>query len=587
MPHHPSRRAFLHSLGLCASAITTYSLQARNGLCAGVMEPPQFDPARRVAIGQKVAATVHPLASQAAARIYAEGGSAIDALVASAFTLSVVDGHNSGIGGGCFILVRTSAGKLHAIDGREMAPAASRPDMYLRDGKPQTEWSQTGPLASGVPGMVLALEELHTRFGKRRWSSLLVPAIEAAEQGYLISRSTEQAIRNEAKSLARFADSKRTLLDLDGKPRRLGDRLIQKDKAATLRSIADEGASWFYRGPFAEQVGRYMKNEGGIMTVDDFAAYHTVWREPLRSAYRRWTICGFPPPSSGGIHVAQMLNILNHFPLEEWAREAPDRFTHVVAEAMKLAFADRAHWLGDADFVPVPRGLIDEAYAKELAHRIDVKESSVVDRHGMPPNIERIFDANKHTTHLTTADDEGNWIAMTATINTTWGSKVMIPGTGVMMNNQMDDFSIAPGTPNAFGLIGAEANAIAAGKRPLSSMSPTIVLDEAENPVLTCGAAGGPRIINAVLQTILGCLDRHIDIEQALAAPRIHHQWRPDELLLESAFSKSTFDRLQTMGHNVKERNGLAVAQGIQQTPKGLLAASDPRVEGMAIGIVP
>ena len=547
-------------------------------------EPPRTAP--RHAIGNSVVATVHPLASQAAQTMLRSGGNAIDAVVAAALTLSVVDGHNSGIGGGCFILVHTAQGEQFAIDGREMAPLAAHRDMYLRDGKPQTDLSQTGPLAIAIPGQVKALAELHKKWGKLPWEQLFEPAIMHAQQGYRIAKATAQAIRNEAKELARFTPSAQIFLNAGQQPREVGQVMVQTDLAETLRCLAKQGSDWFYHGDFASLTAKYLQDNGGVLTVEDMKAYHTVWRDPLKSRYRNYAIIGFPPPSSGGLHVAQMLNMLERFPLTKLKQEQPHLFYHVLAEAMKLAFADRAHWLGDPDQVAVPRRLIDREYTDSLSRQIRMDQAIDVAGHGQPPNATSdVFELKKHTTHLTAADAQGNWVAMTATVNTTWGSKVTIPGTGVIMNNQMDDFSIAPGTPNAFGLVGAEANAIAPRKRPLSSMSPTIVLNEQSLPVLSCGAAGGPRIINAVLQTLVQCLDLGQNIDQALAAPRLHHQWRPNELLYEPEIEASDVESLAAMGHTMKKRNGLAVAQGIQRTQSGLLAASDPRVEGEAIGI--
>ena len=303
---------------------------------------------------------------------------------------------------------------------------------------------------------------------------------------------------------------------------------------------------------------------------------------------------GFPPPSSGGIHIAQMLSVLERFDVTQIHSKSKGEFFHLLAECMKRAFADRAHWLGDSDFVDVPKFLTDPFYARSLAENINLNKASTEIVHGNA--IED--DGKKHTTHLATADSMGNWVALTSTVNTTWGCKVMIPGTGVMLNNQMDDFSISPGVPNAFGLVGSKNNAIAANKRPLSSMSPTIVLDSNGTPVLSCGAAGGPRIINATLQNIVRCIDLKEPIDQAIASARIHQQWSPDLVYYEpnlgglrfpisnsKSASDDTAKYLESLGHPMKISSSLAIAQGIHQTSRGLLAASDPRTDGQAVAL--
>jgi gamma-glutamyltranspeptidase/glutathione hydrolase len=535
------------------------------------------------AVGQQVAATVHPLATQAAIDAMLQGGNAIDAAIVAAAILGVVDGHNSGLGGGCFLLIRTGDGQVVAIDGRETAPADVSPGMYQRDGNPAVELSQTGPLAMGVPGQLAALSLAHQSMGRLPWQELFLPAAKIAKEGYAVGKMTASAIRSEIKDIERFPETARVCLP-EGRVPLEGSVLRQPDLARTLEQIGLRGADWFYRGEFANLVAGHVRSLGGVLKADDFAAYRAKWRSPIQSRYRQWRIAGFPPPSSGGVHVAQMLNMLELFPLQRLHATAPDLFFHVAAECMKLAFADRAHWLGDPDFVAVPRGLVHPDYARTLANRIRLDGALRDVAHGMPAAWQdQVFDDRKHTTHLTTADAHGNWVAMTATINTTFGSKVVAPGTGVFLNNQMDDFSLAPGIPNAFGLLGSDANAIAPGKRPLSSMSPTLVMDAQGLPVVSCGAAGGPKIINAVLQILLRCLDLNEPIDQAIAGPRIHHQWSPDRLLHEGTMDPATMSRLAQRGHDCQSVSSLAVAQGIARESDGRLrAASDPRVPSRA-----
>jgi gamma-glutamyltranspeptidase/glutathione hydrolase len=548
------------------------------------------------ASGQRwMVATGHPIATDAAAGVFRNGGNAVDAAVAAALTLGVVDGNNSGIGGGCLILIRSADGKFTAIDGREMAPAAAHKDMYLRDGKPMPEASQTGPLAAGVPGALAAYKIALERCGTKELPELLAPGIKAAEEGFLAGGRLARAVRGEAEHLNKFGGARGGLLHDDGTPIAEGERLVQRDLANTYRQIADNGIDWFYRGPFAKRVGEWMAANGGILTADDFAAYEAKLREPLHSTYRDYQIIGFPPPSSGGVHVAQILNILEQFPLGGIDKVNPAATSHAILEGFKMAFADRAHWLGDADFVDVPRGLVSKEYAKQLAEKIDMGRAADVPSHGSPPNWKHdVF--GRHTTHIAAADAEGNWVAITATVNTTFGSKVIVPGTGVVLNNEMDDFSIYPGVPNAFGLVGAENNSVAPGKRPLSSMSPTIVLDARGRPILTVGAAGGPKIITQVALAIVRQIDLGQSLPEAVAGPRFHHQWRPNKVSYEKDFAEGYVNALRQRGHELEEIDSGGITQAVAidgwNRPGGasntrgqkLIGVSDPRGYGKAEG---
>jgi len=509
-------------------------------------------------------ATVDLRASKAGALAYNEGGNAVDAAVAAALTLGVIRPDLAGIGGGCFILVRTPDGKFVAIDGRETAPAQATRNMYLRDGKADPSLSQSGPLAVATPSALAAYEQVLKDCGRRSLADALWP-------GYMQAKSTRlsyefsAAIRKNIKRLQQFGDGNTFLHGSGPMPLKPGDELTQHALLTVYRQVAKEGTNWFYRGPFAQKVGDWMKKNGGVLSVDDFKDYRVVYRQPVITSYKEYTVVGFPPPSSGGVHVGQILNILENFDLRKIRQENEADYIHVVAEAMKLAFADRAHWLGDPAFAKVPQGLLDQEYADRLANNINVEKAADVARHGEPPQAgERLFGAalKGHTTHVAAADQEGWWVAITATNNTSFGSAVVVPGTGVVLNNQMDDFAIAPGVPNAFGLIGAEANAVAAGKRPLSSMSPTIVLKEGE-PVLTLGAAGGPRIITEVVLAILNHLEFGMTINEAVAAPRFHHQWRPNVLFLEPPIPLTVAVELQQGGHQVQWLEYAGVTQAI------------------------
>ncbi|HEY0008827.1 MAG TPA: gamma-glutamyltransferase, partial [Tepidisphaeraceae bacterium] len=500
------------------------------------------------------AATVHPLATQAAINALRAGGNAVDAAVAAAVTLGVVDGHNSGIGGGCFMLIRTADGQLIAFDGREIAPAAATREMFLRDGKGDTSLSQNGPLASGIPGSVAVFEQAVSKYGKRSLADAFTPAAELAEAGFPINKPYAERIAAQQKELARFPAAAALLLDEQGAPLKEGTLLKQPDLAKTYRGIASGGADYFYKGDFANTVATWMKANGGIIADSDFANYSIKQREPLVTSYRGHTIVGFPPPSSGGVHVAQILSILEPFDLKALHQQDPALRLHVILQAMKLAFADRAFWLGDPAFTKVPRGLIDANYGQELSKQIQLDSSLKIEGPGTPPGAKSdFFDdelTGRHTTHIATADADGTVVAITTTVNTVFGSKVIVPGTGVILNNQMDDFSIEPGVANAFGLVGADANAIAPGKRPLSSMSPTIVLKD-NKPFMTIGAAGGPKIITQVVLGISNVVDLGDDLPTALARKRVHHQWKPDAAWIEGGMDDAIVEKLKALGNTL------------------------------------
>jgi gamma-glutamyltranspeptidase/glutathione hydrolase len=529
------------------------------------------------------AATVHPLATRAALDAFDAGGNAIDAAVAAGLTLGVVDGHNSGIGGGCFVLARLADGRLICLDGRETAPAAASRDMFLRDGVPHDTLSRTGVLACGVPGAVAAYARAVEEFGRLPLAAACTAGILHAEQGFPLDATYARKLKAVATDLAVCPAAREVFLRADGEPWPEGHRLVQRDLAVTYRALAAEGPRWFYEGGFAAATADFMKAGGGLLSRADFRRYRAIERAALISRYRQWTIVGFPPPSSGGVHVAQMLNILAALPLPGPPADSPE-FAHRVIETMKRAFADRAHWLGDPDFAKVPMGLLSSGYAADLAAGVDPVRATPVVAHGYPPDWQSDhFD--KHTTHFATADAEGNWVSVTATINTPFGAKVVVPGTGVILNNEMDDFSIAPGVPNYFGLVGGEANAIEPEKRPLSSMSPTIVLDADGEPVMSIGAAGGPTIITQVLRGLLDCLDHGMTPEDAVARPRFHHQWRPDQVKLEESASAEFTEALREFGHEVLIEKPFGVTQIIIRRQDGSLhGASDPRVNGLASG---
>lgn len=539
--------------------------------------------AQAVTSRRGMVATVQPLATDAGVAALEAGGNAVDAAVAAALTLGVVDSHNSGVGGGCFVLIRSADGEITAIDGREMAPARATRDMYVRDGEVVPGLSTTGALAVGVPGALAAYDQAISKFGKLRLADLLKRAASIAERGYRIDSVMARNLQENQPTLAQFPGTKAMLLKSDGTPYGEGELLKLPDLANAYRACASDGVEWFYEGEFAQRIASWMQKNGGLITKADMAGYVAKRREPVITEYRGYEIVGFPPPSSGGVHVAEILNILECFPMGELLRNKPAMAQHIIAEAMKLAFADRAHWLGDADFAPVPRGLIDKAYARKLASKINTDRATPVASHGLPDDWQtNVY--GKHTTHIAAADAAGNWVAITATVNTSFGSKVVVPGTGIILNNEMDDFSSRPGVPNAFGLVGAEANAVAPGKRPLSSMSPTIVLKRGQ-PVMTVGGAGGPKIITEVLLAIVRYLDGGLSVDQAISQPRLHHQWRPDKLFVERAIDADLMEALSRRGHEIEVLERAGVAQAIVQLPAGeFVGVSDPRVPGKAAG---
>jgi len=525
-------------------------------------------------------AAVHHLASEAGVEIMRRGGNAVDAAVVTGLVLGVVDSHNSGLGGGCFLLLRLPSGEVVALDGRETAPAAATADMFLRQGKAVPELSRTGALAVAIPGQAAVFHEAVIRYGKLPWKVHCEMAAQIAEAGFPVPRVYAARIAAVAKDLAAFPASRAIFLRADGTPLQEGEIHQQPELAKTLRALGAGGPDWFYRGPFAQATAKWMRENGGLITEADFAAYTFKRRTPLETTYHGRRIVGMPPPSSGGVHVAQILNIL-----EAKGSVRSEDFPHVVAEAMKLAFADRAFWLGDPAFTKVPRGLADKDYGQSLAARIDVAKATLVKDHGTPPRAdEHVFE--KHTTHFSAADAAGNWVSCTSTINTSYGSKVVVPGMGVVLNNEMDDFAAEAGAPNAFGLVGAEANLPAPGKRPLSSMSPTLVF-EGERPVLAIGAAGGPTIISQTLLALLHILDEGDTPAQALARPRFHQQWSPDELRVEKSMPSALKDDLRRRGHVLKEVDIIGSTQAVGQPVKDgpFVGAHDPRSrEGRAAG---
>ena len=529
-------------------------------------------------------ATVDPIATDAAVQALKDGGNAIDAAVAAGLTLGVVNGYNSGIGGGCFVVCRLADGTVFTVNGREKAPGRAHRDLYLRNGEADPNLSRVGALAVAVPGALMAYAQLSETHGRIPFRKHLLKAAAIAEQGFKIPAAYASTLKGRSFDLKKFPASARIFLDAKGNPYQAGAVLKQTDLANTYRQVAAHGTDWFYKGPFAKKTEAWMNANDGVLSEADFAQYTITRPAPVQTTYRGYTVYGMPPPSSGGVHVIQILNMLETRNLKKINPRSAD-FFHLISESMKLAFADRAHWLGDPAFAKVPRGLMDKGYARKLAARIHPKQIIEVKSHGIPPKVaEDIFD--KHTTHFSCADSAGNWVAITATINTHFGSKVVIPGTGVLMNNEMDDFAVAPGAPNAFGLLGAEANSVEPGKRPLSSMSPTLVL-KGNQPVLAVGAAGGPTIITQTLLAMVHTLDYGLPLNEALAQPRFHHQWKPDTLRIELKADQSVLNQLRQRGHQLKLYNSMGATQAVGWFEGKFKAVHDPRSKGKSVVLAP
>jgi gamma-glutamyltranspeptidase/glutathione hydrolase len=522
------------------------------------------------------------LATQVGLDILKQGGNAIDAAVAVGFALAVVLPNAGNIGGGGFMVLHDDkTGKDVAIDFREIAPAKASRDMYLDnqgnviDGK-----SLFTHDASGVPGTVAGMEYALKKWGTMPLSKVLEPAIKLADKGFIVSDILAQTLKEEKSTLGKWSSSK-AIFFKNGEPLKSGDLLVQKDLAKSLRLIAKQGAKAFYQGEIATKIAKEMQSQGSTMTLGDLKAYKVVERQPIIGDYRGYKVVTMPPPSSGGVHLIEILNMLEHYPIKEDGVNSAKNIHH-MAESMKLAYADRSEYLGDPDFVKIPvTGLTSKAYANERVKTIDdnkARLSSTI-KPGKPQPYE-----SDQTTHFSVMDKAGNAVAVTYTLNLNFGSGIVVEGTGILLNNEMDDFSVKPGVPNAFGLVGGAANAIEAKKRPLSSMTPTIVMKN-NKPWLVTGSPGGARIITTVLQSVVNTIDHEMNPAEAIITPRVHHQWLPDELRVEEGISPDTIKLLQDKGHNVVTKAPMGRIQIIQADDSGFYGYSDPRnPDGKTLG---
>lgn len=522
------------------------------------------------------------LATQVGLDILKQGGNAIDAAVAVGFALAVVLPNAGNIGGGGFMVLHDDkTGKDVAIDFREIAPAKASRDMYLDnqgnviDGK-----SLFTHDASGVPGTVAGMEYALKKWGTMPLSKVLEPAIKLADKGFIVSDVLAQTLKEEKSTLGKWSSSK-AIFFKNGEPLKSGDLLVQKDLAKSLRLIAKQGAKAFYQGEIATKIAKEMQSQGGTMTLEDLKGYKVVERQPIIGDYRGYKVVTMPPPSSGGVHLIEILNMLEHYPIKEDGVNSAKNIHH-MAESMKLAYADRSEYLGDPDFVKIPvTGLTSKAYANERVKTIDdnkARLSSTI-KPGKPQPYE-----SDQTTHFSVMDKAGNAVAVTYTLNLNFGSGIVAEGTGILLNNEMDDFSVKPGVPNAFGLVGGTANAIEAKKRPLSSMTPTIVMKN-NKPWLVTGSPGGARIITTVLQSVVNTIDHEMNPAEAIITPRVHHQWLPDELRVEEGISPDTIKLLQDKGHKVVTKAPMGRIQIIQADDSGFYGYSDPRnPDGKTLG---
>ena len=528
-------------------------------------------------------ATEQELASNIGLNVLKAGGNAVDAAVAIGFALAVALPNAGNVGGGGFMMVYDAkTTKAVAVDFREMAPAAASRNMYVdaTTGKVIDGKSLYTHYAIGVPGTVAGLAHALQKWGSMPLARVMQPSIELADKGYPVSETLAKVLRQETRNMGKW-DATKAIFWKNGAPMKPGDLLVQKDLAHSLRLIARDGAKAFYEGEIAHKIAADMAKNGNAMTLQDLRNYKVVEREPVRGTYRGYEVVTMPPPSSGGAHLVQILNIMERWPIRDWGHNSA-RTVHHMAEAMKLAYADRSEYLGDPDFVKIPlAGLTSKKYADELAAQIspDRARSAKEIKPGKPQPYE-----SNQTTHFSVVDKAGNMVAVTYTLNTNFGSGIVAPGTGIMLNNEMDDFSAKPGVPNAYGLIGGDANAVAAGKRPLSSMTPTFVLKDGK-PWLATGSPGGARIITTVLQQIVNGIDFGMNPAEAASQLRFHHQWTPDELRVEKGFPVDTLNLLRQKGQNVVVKASMGRTQTIQVHGDELWGYSDPRnPDGLTLG---
>lgn len=519
-----------------------------------------------------------PAATEVGRKVLRDGGNAVDAIVAVAFALAVTYPRAGALGGGGFALVRTPQGEVLALDFREKAPMALHRDYYSEPGHSST----LGPTAVGVPGTTAGLWEMHQRYGQLPWSRLLAPAQKLAEDGFIVSPWLNDGLESTRDKFEKYPSSSKVFLP-NGETPKIGSLFRQPDLALTLERISDQGPRDFYRGKTATLIAEAVQGAGGALTLKDLADYKAVWREPVTGQFRGFTIHSMPPPSSGGIHLIQMLKLVEDMNTDPDLHNGAEHI-HRMAEAMRLAYVDRAQFLGDPDFVEVPtEKLVSDDYLSK--RRLLISEERAGNSRELAPQL--FLDSPKEspdTTHLSAVDENGYAVSLTYTLNFSYGSAFVAEGTGILLNNELDDFTVIPGQPNAFGLLGSKANEVQGGKRPLSSMTPTIITRDGEF-VATVGAPGGARIITGVFQWILNYVGFGFNPQTAAALPRVHHQWYPDELRYEYGISRDTRALLTKKGHEVNRIYAVAHILAIVRHAEGYLeGALDPRRPACAAG---
>lgn len=523
---------------------------------------------------QGMVASEQELATQVGVEILQQGGNAVDAAVAVGFALAVVLPNAGNIGGGGFMVLHDGkSGENFTVDFREMAPSKASRDMYLDEqGNVVDGKSLYTHFAVGVPGTVAGMEYALKKWGSLPLEKVIAPAIKLAEEGFIVSNTLAATLQEETETLGKWESSKKIFFKND-RPLVAGERLVQADLANSLRQIAQQGAKAFYEGEIAQKIVAEMEKHNGLITLEDMKGYQSVERKPIVGEYRGYKIVTMPPPSSGGIHLVQILNMLENYSLVDSGSNSAETI-HYLAETMKLAYADRSEYLGDPDFVKIPvTGLTSKDYAKELIKAIDPDKARPAAE--IKPGKPQPYESDQ-TTHYSVMDKAGNAVAVTYTLNLNFGSGIVAEGTGILLNNEMDDFSAKPGVANAFGLIGGDANAVEGKKRPLSSMTPTLVLKN-DKPWLVTGSPGGARIITTVLQSILNTIDHGMNPAEAIVTPRVHHQWLPDELRVEEGLSPDTLKLLVERGHKISEKAPMGRIQIIQALDDGFYGYSDPR----------
>ncbi|AXS81628.1 MULTISPECIES: gamma-glutamyltransferase [Marinobacter] len=538
-----------------------------------ILEGERFHPATAK---QGMVATSHTLATEVALDVLRDGGNAVDAAVTAGFALAVTQPRSGNIGGGGFMLIsRGDGSEPEAIDYREKAPAAATETMFQdKSGNVVRDRSRFTHLAAGVPGTVAGLALALERHGTISLERALAPAIRLAREGFIVPHRFTEGLEQARERLERWPATLATFYRPDGSAWQPGERFHQPELADTLQRIADHGVKGFYAGETARLIADEMARHGGPITLEDLKDYRPEVRTPVHGTYRGYDIFSMSPPSSGGTHIVQILNILEGFPMADFGHNSADAIHH-MAEAMKLAYADRSKYLGDTDYVDVPlEGLTSKGYAEELRKTINSEKARPASdiNPGQPAAWE-----SPETTHFSVVDKWGNAVSNTYTINFSYGSGITVEGAGFLLNNEMDDFSARPGVPNAYGLIGGEANKVEPGKRMLSSMSPTIVRKDGKN-VLVTGSPGGSRIITTTLQVILNVIDHGMNIQTAVSVPRMHHQWLPDEIRIEQGISPDTIRLLEDRGHTVVRGSAMGAIQSIMIDEDGTLyGGADPR----------